>query len=61
MTWFLVVAAVAVIFVVRLALRRQRRFPVSRSEAVSTLHMDMSRKHTKETRAALDAASSTLR
>lgn len=60
MTWFLL-AAVTALFAARLARRRHRRFPISQSDAVSTLHMDMSRKHTKETRAALDAASSTLR
>jgi hypothetical protein len=60
MTWFLL-AAVSVIFLVRLVRRRPRRFAVSRSDAVSTLHMDMSKKQSKNTRDALDAASSTLR
>jgi hypothetical protein len=59
MLW-LVLAAVALAIVVR-ASRRSRRFAVTTSYPVSTLHMDLSRKQTRKTRAALDAASSTLR
>lgn len=59
MTWF-VLAAVTLVFVVRYA-RRHRRFATSTSAPVSTLQADMSKKHSREKRAALDAASSTLR
>jgi hypothetical protein len=59
MVW-LVLAAVALAVVVR-ASRRGGRFAVSPSYPVSTLHMDLSKKQTRKTRAALDAASSTLR
>jgi hypothetical protein len=59
MTWFLL-AAVALAIAVRFA-RRTRRFAVSPSHPVSTLHMDLSRKQSSKTKAALDAASSTLR
>ncbi len=60
MTWFLL-AAVTVVFAIRLVRHRHRRDAVSPSEAVSTLHVDMSKRHSRETKAALDAASSTLR
>jgi len=60
MTWFLL-AAVVLVLAIRLARHGRRRFSVSRSEPVSTLHLDMSRKQSRQTRAALDAASSTLR
>lgn len=61
MTWFLLAAAVAVVVAVVLARRGPRPIRVSRSEPISTLHVGASRKQTKETRSALDAASSTLR
>jgi hypothetical protein len=65
MTWFLV-AAVALLFAVGLARRRgprarARAIRVSRPEASSTLRVGISGKQSKATRAALDAASSTLR
>jgi hypothetical protein len=66
MTWFLV-AAVALVFAVGLARRRgrprarARAIRVSRPEASSTLRVGISGKQSKATRAALDAASSTLR
>jgi hypothetical protein len=59
MKWLLL-AVVVLAFAVRFA-RRRGRFAVSPSDPVSTLHLDMSRKQSKETKAALDAASSTLR
>lgn len=59
MMWFLL-AAVALAIVVRVA-RRSRRFAVSPSFPISTFHMDLSRRQTRKTKAALDAASSTLR
>lgn len=62
MTWFLLAAAVAVVVAVVLARRGgPRPIRVTRSEPISTLHVGASRKHSKETRSALDAASSTLR
>ncbi len=60
MKWFLL-AGLVVALAVRFARRRRRRFTVSASDPVSTLRVDMSRKQSKETRAALDAASSALR
>jgi hypothetical protein len=59
MQWVLL-AAVAVLIVVRFA-RRGRRFAVSASPPVSTLTLDVSRRQSRKTKAALDAASSTLR
>jgi hypothetical protein len=59
MTWFLL-AAITLLFVVRYA-RRHQRLATSTSSPVSTLQADMSKKHSREKRAALDAASSTLR
>jgi hypothetical protein len=59
MMWLLL-AVVVLAFAIRFA-RRHRRFAVSPSDPVSTLHLDMSRKQSRETKAALDAASSTLR
>jgi hypothetical protein len=60
MTW-LMLAAVVVAVVVRVGARRNRRFAVSPSYRISTLHMDLSKRQTRKTRDALDAASSTLR
>ncbi len=60
MMWFLL-AAVALAFVVRFARRRHRPLAVSRSHPVSTLHVALSRKHSSNKKAALAAASSTLR
>ena len=60
MTWFLL-AAVALALVVRFARHRHRRFVVSHSQPISTLHVNLSRKQSIKTKAALDAASSTLR
>lgn len=60
MKWFLL-AAIVVALAIRLARQRPRRFAVSRSHPVSTLHVDMSRRQNKKTKDALDAASSTLR
>ncbi len=60
MTWFLL-AAVTLAFAVRFARHRHRRFAVSPSDPVSTLHVGLSRKHSSKTKAALAAASSTLR
>ncbi|HSD20692.1 MAG TPA: hypothetical protein VLC54_11675 [Anaeromyxobacter sp.] len=59
MKWLLL-AVVVLGFAIRFA-RRHRHLAVSPSDPVSTLHLDMSRKQSKETKAALDAASSTLR
>jgi hypothetical protein len=60
MTWFLL-AAVALALVVRFARHRYRRFAVSQSQPISTLQVVLSRKQSIKKRAALDAASSTLR
>lgn len=60
MTWFLL-AAFALAVVVRFGRHRRRRVAVSASHPVSTLHVGMSRKQSRRTKDALDAASSTLR
>jgi hypothetical protein len=60
MTWLLL-SAIALAFAVRFARRRRRIFTVAPSESISTLHLEMSRKHTTKTRAALDAATAALR
>jgi hypothetical protein len=61
MTWFLL-AAVVLAITARFARHRHTRgFAVSPSHPVSTLHLNLSRKHSNRTKAALDAASSTLR
>jgi hypothetical protein len=60
MTWLLLVG-VAFVVVFRLARRRRALFTVSPSESISTLHVDLTRKRTAKTRAALDAATAALR
>jgi hypothetical protein len=60
MMWF-VLAGIGVAVVVGLGRHRQRRVAVFPSHPVSTLHVDMSRRQSKQTQAALDAASSRLR
>jgi hypothetical protein len=60
MKWFLL-AAIVVALAARFGRLRQRRVAVFPSHPVSTLHVDMSKKQSKQTQAALDAASSTLR
>lgn len=60
MTYF-VLAAVVAAFGFGFARRRKGRVEVAPGDPVSTLHLDMSKKQTKRTRAALDAATSTLR
>ena len=60
MTWFLL-AAVSLTLAIRLVRRRHRRGAVSPLDGVSTLHAHMSKRHTRETKAALDAATSALR
>ncbi len=62
MMWFWLAAiAIALAVVARLGRRRSRRVAVFPSHPVSTLHVDMSRKRSRRTKDALDAASSTLR
>ncbi len=60
MKWFLL-ATIAFAFIVRFGRLRHRRVAVFPSSPVSTLHVDMSRKRSRRTKDALDAASSTLR
>lgn len=60
MMWFLLAAFVLAV-VARFGRQRSRRVAVFPSHPVSTLHVDMSRKRSRRTKDALDAASSTLR
>jgi hypothetical protein len=60
MTWALLAGLVlAVVCVVRVR-RRGKLFTVLRSEPISTMHMEISGRHTKKTRAALKAATAEL-
>jgi hypothetical protein len=60
MMW-LVLALVLAAVAVRLVRRRRAVVLVSPSETISTLNTDRSKKTTKDTRAALDAATRLLR
>jgi hypothetical protein len=60
MAWVLL-AGLAFVFVLRFARRRRRLFTVSRSESISTIHVEMSKKQTEKKRAALEAATAALR
>ena len=60
MVWLLFVAVILVV-VVRVASRRRAVFEISRSESISTVHLERSRRHDAKTKAALDAATSSLR
>jgi hypothetical protein len=60
MKWTLLAGLVlVVVFVVRFH-RRRKLFTVLRSEPISSMHAEMSRRHTKTTRAALEAATAEL-
>jgi hypothetical protein len=63
MTWLIGTVVVAVVLhgLVRIARRRRELVTVQPGEPISTLHADMSRKTSKERKAALDAASQLLR
>jgi hypothetical protein len=60
MAWVLL-GGVAFALVLRLVRRRRTLFTVLPSESISTIHVEMSKKHSAKTRAALDAATSALR
>jgi len=57
---WLLLAGLAFFFVLRLARRRRTLFTVLPSESISTIHVEMTRKHTAKKRAALAAATATL-
>jgi hypothetical protein len=59
MTWVLL--GVSCIVVVVLLARRSRKVSVSSSEPISTIHSTSSRKKTDKEKAALEAATRTLR
>ncbi len=61
MVWVLVALLVAVLVVSRIARRHRESFPVSASEPISTMHLEMAKKRTGETKAALAAANKILR
>jgi predicted site-specific integrase-resolvase len=60
MSW-VVLGVIVFAVVVRLAKRRRAQFTMLPSEPLSTMHLQMAKKHTSKTRAALDAATSSLR
>jgi hypothetical protein len=59
MAWLLLVG-IAFVVVFRFARRRRTLFTVLPSESISTIHVEMTRKHTAKTRAALEAATAAL-
>jgi len=61
MAWLLLLVPLLVIVVAVLMRRRRQTVSISSSETISTLHADLSKKATKETKAALDAATRLLR
>ncbi len=62
MTWLIGAAVVAVVLgAIRVTRRRRELVTVFPGEPISTLHTDMSKKTSKERRAALDAATQLLR
>lgn len=60
MAWALL-AGVAFVLVLRFARRRRKLFTVLPSESISTIHLEMTKKQSAKTRAALDAATAALR
>jgi hypothetical protein len=60
MTWVLLAGFVLVVVLVVRFRRRRKLFTVLRCEPISTMHTEMSRRHTKKTRAALEAATAEL-
>jgi hypothetical protein len=60
MGWLLLALLVFAV-TVRLARRRRMLFTVSPSESISTMHLELSKRQTAKTRAALDAATAALR
>ncbi|MFL5264766.1 MAG: hypothetical protein ACJ79R_02400 [Anaeromyxobacteraceae bacterium] len=60
MSW-VVLGVIVFAVIVRLAKRRRAQFTMLPSEPLSTMHLQMAKKHTSRTRAALDAATSSLR
>lgn len=60
MMWLLLVG-VLLIVAARLMRRRREVVPISRGETISALHSDLSKKTTKGTKEALDAATRLLR
>ncbi len=57
----LLVVLALVVVIARLVRRRREVVPIFPWESISTLHSDRSKKTTKETKAALDAATRLLR
>ena len=60
MIWF-IVGVVVLGLAVRLLRRRRALFMVLPSESISTMHLEMSKRHSAKTRAALDVATEALR
>jgi len=61
MLWVMVGASVAVFVLLRAGWRRRDLVDVGPSEPISPIHLELSRKRTGDTKAALDAASDLLR
>lgn len=60
MAWLLL-AGLVFLVVRRLARRRRMPFLILPSESISTIHVEMSKKQTAKTKAALEAATAALR
>jgi hypothetical protein len=60
MTWLLLALAL-VLVIARVVFGRREVVPIFRWQSISTLHSDRSKKTTKETKAALNAATRLLR
>ncbi len=61
MLWVLVGALVSSFVLLRLTRRRREVVDVVASEPISPIHLELSKKRTGDTKAALDAASELLR
>jgi hypothetical protein len=61
MLWALVGSLVSAFVLLRLGRRRRELIEVSPSEPISPMHLELSKKRTGETKAALDAATELLR
>lgn len=60
MAWLLL-TGIVIVLALRLARRRRSRFMVLPSESISTIHVELSKRQPARTRAALEAATATLR
>jgi hypothetical protein len=62
MAWLMLVGLIVIfVFAHRFARHRRSLFTMLPSESISTFHVEISRRQTAKTRAALDAATASLR